>query len=302
MSYILFVLSKICAIVKVVAVKSSGNIASGAKNGTKISLIRSLGCIIVGAIVCAFSGFRPMTETGIWISVLSGVSNAALLFFWILAATSAPLYFVELFCMIGGVVLPLLISTALTGETVGVLGWVGSAILLVAAFLLSKRGGGRINVKTFLIAIMAGLGNMGSVMTQKLYNTYSGGTVADFQLATYAVSAAVLALLLLAFCVHSRHTARKTADTVETVKSGALRGRVLLFISVAIVMMYISQFLSTYASASIPSAVFYPLSYVISMPLIYFCDVVIYKERVTLRGALGIILVTLAGVLINLKP
>lgn len=301
MSYILFVLSKICAIVKVVAVKSSGNIASGAKNGTKISLLRSLGCILVGAAVCAFSGFRPMTETGIWISVLSGISNAALLFFWILAATSAPLYFVELFCMIGGVVLPLLISTALTGETVGVLGWVGSALLLAAAFLLSKRGGGRINVKTILIAVMAGLGNMGSVMTQKLYNTYSGGTVADFQLATYAVCAAALALLLLAFYVHSRVSARAPSDAGETVNGGALRGRVLLFISVAIVMMYVSQFLSTYASASIPSAIFYPLSYVISMPLVYLCDVVIYKEKVTARGIVGIILVTLAGVLINLK-
>jgi drug/metabolite transporter (DMT)-like permease len=157
------------------------------------------------------------------------------------------------------------------------------------------------NAKSFIIAIMAGLGNMGSVMTQKLYNTYSGGTVADFQLATYAVSAAVLALLLLAFYVRSRATARVSSDAAETVNGSALRGKVLLFVTIAIVMMYISQFLSTYASASIPSAVFYPLSYVISMPLIYFCDVVIYKERVTARGIVGIILVTLAGVLINLK-
>jgi drug/metabolite transporter (DMT)-like permease len=66
-------------------------------------------------------------------------------------------------------------------------------------------------------------------------------------------------------------------------------------------MMYAAQFLSTYASAYIPAAVFYPLSYVISMPLIYICDVVVYKEKVTVRGIIGILLVTLAGVLINLK-
>ena len=207
MSYIFLLLSKICSIIKVVAVKNCGNIASGPKNGTKISLIRSLGCILVGSAVCAFSGFEAMTAEGIGISVISGVANAVLLFFWILAATGSPLYFVELFCMIGGVVLPLFISSISLGQTVSVFGWIGSALLIVAALLLSKRGGGKIGVKTLVIAIMAGLGNMGSVMTQKLYNSCSGGTVADFQLATYAVCALTLAVLLLVLSLLSRRPA-----------------------------------------------------------------------------------------------
>ena len=302
MSYILFVLSKICAIIKIVAVKNCGNIASGPKNGTKISLIRSLGCILVGAAVCAISGFEEMTGTGMWISVISGVSNAALLFFWILAATSAPLYFVELFCMLGGVVLPLFISSLTSDQAVSVLGWVGSGLLIVAALLLSKRSGGKINVKTFVIAIMAGLGNMGSVMTQKLYNSYFCGTIADFQLATYSVCALTLAILLLILTALSRRVAMlgNGEDTGYT-KTAPIRGKVLIFIIIATVMTYSSQFLSTAASAGIPAAIFYPLAYVISMPLVYLCDVIVYKEKVTLRGIIGIILVTLSGVLINIK-
>ncbi len=299
MSYILFLLSKIAAIVKVVAVKNSGNIANGAKNGTKISLFRCLGCIAVGTVVCAFSGFAPMTKDGITVSVLSGVSNAALLFFWILAATNAPLYFVELFCMIGGVVLPLFISSFIAETPIGALAWAGSAILLVAALLLSKRGGGKITAKTLIIAVMAGLGNMGSVMTQKLYNSYSGGSVADFQLATYAVSATLLALLLLVMTLVSKKKSASVAD--GDAETSPIRGKVIVLISLAIIMTYTSQFLSTVASADIPEAVFYPLAYVISMPLIYFCDVFVYKEKVTFRGIAGILLVTLSGVLINLK-
>ena len=156
LGYILFVISKIAAVIKVVAVKNCGTVASGPKNSLKINILRSIGCIIVGSGVCLLSGFKPIDGAGLWISALSGLSHAVLLFFWILAAVCAPTYFVEVFCMIGGVALPMLLSPIiLDGEGVRLVQWIGAALLVFAAFFLSKKGnGGRITPKTILIALI----------------------------------------------------------------------------------------------------------------------------------------------------
>ena len=145
---------------------------------------------------------------------------------------------------------------------------------------------------------MAGLGNMGSVMTQKLYNSLSIGTAADFQLYTYLVCVVILALMLF---IMSFVEKKKLPANTDAPSVGTLRGKVLVFIGIAILMMYVSQYLSTVSAGYIPSSVFYPLSYIISMPLIFLADVIIYKERITLRSIVGILLVIASGILVNLK-
>jgi drug/metabolite transporter (DMT)-like permease len=223
-----------------------------------------------------------------------------MLFAWILATASAPIYFIEVFCMIGGVLMPMLLSPFLLGESIGPVQWVGAVLLVFAAFFLSKRGGGRITLKTVLLATMAGLGNMGSTLTMKLFNIHSIGTVADFQLYTYVVCSVTLALVLLFFAIYE-HYAIKKGSMKPDQKASPIRGKVLIFIGIAIVMMYAAQYLSTLSAKGVPAAVFYPLSYVITMPLVYLVDVLIYKERVTARGIIGIVIVTVSGILINLK-
>jgi len=295
MGYVFLVLAKIAAVFKMISVKRCGNIATGAKNSVKINLLRSFGCLLVGLIVCIFSGFESMSGAGIWITVLSGVSNGLLLWSWILSASCAPMITVEVFCMIGGVVIPLVISPILlNGESVTLIQWIGSLLLFGAVFCLSKRGGGnaKITAKSILLMCIAGLSNAGGVISQKLYKAYDGGTNADFQLGTYIFTIAVLALIFLFMqCLMKEK---------ENEKSPKITGRVLVFISIAFIMTYISQFLSTEASGRIPSAVLFPLAYVISMPMIFLVDVLVFKEKITVNNIIGILLVTASGILINI--
>jgi drug/metabolite transporter (DMT)-like permease len=296
MGYIFLLLSKITAIFKMIAVKSSGKIASGAKNNLKINLLRSVGCCFVGAVVCLVSGFRQMDSVGIWISVISGISNGILLFAWLLSAERAPMCLIEAFCMLGGVVFPLLLSPILIkGETISAFEWIGTALLFAAMFCLSRKGGGtRITAAALVFMTLAGIGNMGSVMTQKLYSSLSVGSIADFQLLTYGACAVTLAITLGILSIIDK----KSGNDATRAKFSP---KIILFITVAVVMMYASQFLSTLASGRLSSAVFYPLSYVISMPLVFLIDVLVYKEKVTVQSIIGILLVTCSGVLINLK-
>ena len=294
MGYFYLILSKIAAIIKMISVKKCGSIAKGAKNSVKINLLRSLGCLAVSIVVCLFSGFHEMTKIGIFLAILSGVSNGLLLWSWILAATDAPMITVEVFCMIGGVVIPLIISPLmLEGESVTLLQWIGSLLLFLAMFCLSKRrGNARTTPKSILFMCIAGLSNAGCVITQKFYQSFKGGTVADFQLGTFIFTVTVLAFVLLLMNLFKK-------DNSEKIKE-SLSKKVLFFITVAFIMTYASQFLSTVASGRIAAAVLYPLAYVISMPLIFIVDVLVFKEKITPLNVMGIMLVTASGILINI--
>ncbi len=279
-----------------IAVKRCGKIASGTKNSVKLNLIRSLGCLAVSIIVCLFSGFERMNTRGITATLLSGVANGVLLWSWILAASCAPMITVEVFCMIGGVVIPLLLSPILlVGESVGILQWIGSALLFCAMFCLSakRKIKSKIQVKSILLMCTAGLANAGCVMSQKLYTSYNGGTVADFQLGTYAVTAVVLAMFFGVMRLLSRGKERDTGEVKITKPA-------ILYLCAAFILTYAAQLLSTLSSARIPSAVLYPLSYVISMPLVFAVDIIIFKEKITLRGIIGLLLICTSGILINL--
>ena len=294
MGYLYLILSKLAAVGKMMAVKKCGNIASGAKNSVKINLLRSTGSLAIALIVCIFSGFEKMNSYGILFTVLSGVSQGIMLWSWILAATSAPMITVEVFCMIGGVVIPLIISPiVLDGTSVTVIQWIGALLLFCAMFCLSKRGGGgKITPKSILLMCIAGLSNAGSVISQKFFKEFEGGTNADFQLGTFMFTIAVLAFI---FLMMQLFTKTEKAENPQKINA-----RVIVFICIAFVMTYASQFFSTEASGSISAAVLYPLSYVISMPLVFLVDVIFFKEKVTLNNIIGIILVTASGVLINL--
>ena len=231
-------------------------------------------------------------------TVLSGISNGFLLFSWILAAACAPMITVEVFCMIGGVVVPLIISPiVLDGEKVTVIQWIGALILFAAIFCFSKRkGGGRVNAKSIILMCVAGISNAGTVITQKFYQEFSEdyecGTNADFQLGTYAITIAVLALVLLMMVALKN----KNRDEVQT----KITPRAFVFIVIAFAMTYLSQYTGTFAAGKIDSAILFPLAYIISMPMIFLVDVIFFGEKVSIRGIIGLLIVTASGVLINI--
>ena len=84
MGFFYLITARLAGIFKVIAVKKCGTAAKGAKNSVKINLIRALGCLAVSFVVFAFSQ-SGLDRAGLWISLLSGVSNAFFLLLWILA-------------------------------------------------------------------------------------------------------------------------------------------------------------------------------------------------------------------------
>ena len=292
-------LAKVCAIGKMIAMKKCGKLASGAKNSLLINSIRSMGCAGISLIICLFSGFDAMSGEGYFVSALSGIANAGLLFLWVLCAERCSLCTVEIFCMIGGVVIPLLISPLIfVGETITVFQWLGAIILLPAAYCFSskKKEEKKVSAGSFLLLICACLANAGCVTTQKVYTYYGYGSIADFNLITFLVCTASLLFVLICF----RAIKSKNCEKEVNVSDNFGKNQIIVYIILAIVMLYASQYLGTLSSESLKSALFFPLSYAISMPLTLLTDILIFKERLNIKSIIGLSLVIISIYFINI--
>jgi drug/metabolite transporter (DMT)-like permease len=297
MGYLFLFLSKLSAILKMIAMKKCGNIASGSENSLRINLVRSLGCLVISIVVSCAIGFREMSAVGVWIAVGYGVANALLLFSWVLAAERASLCTVEIFCMAGGVIVPMLVTPLfLSGETVGVLAWVGAALLLPAALLLFPRSsGGSTSISALPMLLLAGAANAGCVLSQKLYAAYGGGTAADFNTVSFATTIPVLVIIYILLRMFKKGANNAENDTKVP------KTLIIVYIIIAIIGLYGAQYLHTLASGLLRSEVLFPLSYAMSMPLTLLTDMVFFRERIRVRGVVGILLAVASAVLCNLQ-
>lgn len=310
MSYLFLIIACLAGICKVIAMKSCGRICPGEYNSVRINTLRACICGLVSAVIFVAAGAQAEWQYW-WIWVLSGLSNAVMMFVWMLCTQRISLIFVETFCLIGSTAIPMLLSPVLyEGETVSLLQWIGMACLLCAVLVLSakpraKAGEGeatdtpvspakkRETILTGVYILLLILSNLGLSLSQKLYPTYAGnGYTAYFNLMTFAIVLACFALVLLCgriFCGKS--------VMPENTASGK---KLLIFVAAAAVMIYVYQFFSTEAAGMMPSAVYYPLARGISMLLNVVADVTVFKQKLTKSTCIGLVFIFAAIILTNL--
>lgn len=295
MGYLFLFISKIIAVLKSVFVKKCGTIAVGFKNNVLTNLIRAFGCFIVSLIMCLIVGFSKMDCVGLTLSILSGVANGLFLCVWLYAVTSVSVCTVEVFSMVGGVVVPLLLSPLLiSGTTLTALKLIGATLLLIAVFAFSKGGiSGKFNALTVTSLIACLICNATVMITQTCYSHYSIGSGEDFQFYTFLFASLTLIIFYLILSAFSKNK----SDKKEKPK---FNKTALIFIFLAIITLYFTNFFSKLSTEYLPQTVFYPLSYVIAMPLTFLVDVVVFKEKITKLNVLGLLLVVSAGVLVNI--
>ena len=132
-------IASFAGITKMAAMKGCGKVCPGAYNSVRINAFRSLLCAAVALAVFLASGARAEKEEW-WLWLISGASNAAMMFAWLLCSERIGLVFVESFCMLGSVAIPLLLAPVLyEGEAVNARQWAGAACLLAALVLLFAK-------------------------------------------------------------------------------------------------------------------------------------------------------------------
>lgn len=298
MGIVYLLISKFATLGKMIAMKKCGKIASGPENSIRINLIRSFGCLIISVIVALAGGMSGMTEIGFLLAVLSGIGSALLLFSWVLAATLAPMSTVEVFCMIGGIVPPLILSPILMeAESVTLIQWIGALLLFPAAICFRAQGEGKSEAKASCIpyVALAAVSNALMVITQKLYASYEGGGASEFNVVGFAVT---LLTLLIIFAVKKlmkpkNNTAVKSTEN----RTKGFSLTIIVYISLAIVMLYGANYFSVLSSYYLPSALLFTLSYAIGMPLTVISDILFFGDKIRVRTVVGALLVIASVIL-----
>lgn len=305
MGYLYLAISKFCAAAKMAAMKNCGDSKDPTTAAVKVNTVRSAIILIVSVIV--FAASRSATADGLWIAVLSGASNAINMLSWIVCATAVSLCVVETFVMIGSVVVPLALSPLLyAGETVSVMQWLGAGLILAAVALFCVGRGAKFSRKGIVWLAVCALSSVGVNISSKLYAVRVGSEYAAFlNLVSFCIVFAFFAVTAAVIVIRNRRkAASKNEEIAEPSEAETkpreffgLPAKTYLWIAIAAVGMYATNYFMTLSSALLPSGVLYPLSYGGGFVITALMDTLIFKQKLTPVRASATVLAVIGAVL-----
>ena len=110
---------------------------------------------------------------------------------------------------------------------------------------------------------------------------------------------AVFAILFAVYYVMERRRAVANGTEDGAPKVELPYKRVWVFIIIAGVSLYVNELFTSYAT-QLPSAIYYPLSKGLNVGCTFLLDVIVFKDKVTVKKIVGFITVIVAIILINI--
>jgi drug/metabolite transporter (DMT)-like permease len=300
------ILSQLGTSAKQFAMKHCGRLAPGPFNSVCINMARALICLVVSILIWIVTDGTTTTPFGHLIIVIAGIGTAFNLFTWILSSRLVSLTLIESVSMIGSLVLPLILAPYLyDGDSVSPVQWVGCLLVIASVFLFMEKGSGRgkegtLWQKIVVVGVCAISTTLAAIF--KKYYTYhikeqGLGSIEYFTFISFVVVVAVFAVLFAVFYGKQKRESVKASNNGQA--SVTLPSRaVWVYVLIAAVSLYVYELFASYA-AQLPSAIYYPLSKALSVGCTFLLDVIVFKDRVTLKKLIGLGIILVAVVLVN---
>ena len=195
-----------------------------------------------------------------------------------------------------GVILPVILCRVFFGESIRWNHIAGILVLTAAAYVLctynSAIGKPRLTFPSLSVLIVCGASYGLSSFSQKWFRYESRADVSVYNFYVYLSAAALLLLCLLFTRKHG-----KDGDSAEN--DGAVRRKLLLYVSLMSLCIFLHSVFSTFAAGYLPASGLYPLmqggALLLSMGMSALC----FGEKITARCVLGIVLALGALILTN---
>ena len=294
MAYLFLTISLLAGATKGYCGKRTSGRIQGWHNAISANLLRMGLCILIGFGVVLFGGeLAGLIPTGkaLAIYALSGISTSVFVVTWLIAVRTSAYVLMNVFLMLG-VIVPMVLGSVCYGEAIHWNQWVGLVVLLVATLLLCSYNNGikqKLTGKAFLVLLISGLANGVTSFSQKMLKyEVPGGSAAVFNFYTYVFSAASLALVLLVY--------RRSAE--EKAQPSPIPS-IMGYLVVMAISLFLNSFFLTKAN-SIPSAILYPLERGVSMILSGLMAALLFKEKMTVKAIVGLILAFIGLLIINM--
>lgn len=278
-------LSVLCGTIKGYCGKKISVYGDTASACVRMQLIRLLICCVVGgAMLLVRMPGTLFADTGeLFVDLLSGVSTAIFVISWTLAAHSDA-YMLVTACNTAAFVVPMFFGFFFFGESINIKQIFGIVAIVIAVFFLvlyNNKTKVKFTWKGFFMLFLLFL-SQGFVNTaQKMYTYYyPTGSNESFQFFTFF--SAALCLLLFDGC-HRIATRGKEPDAPLPMK------KVLPFIAVMAVNLFLASYFLTIATTSVASVVLFPLNSLLSLATATLMAVFFFGEKITWTSAIGLI-------------
>lgn len=283
--------------------KRTSGYVSEYKDAVFTNFIRMFFCIIIGFVmVCVQGGVSQLSTScsTLLITVLSGVTTSIFVVSWLISVRRGAYMMLDVFLMLG-VIVPLVLSKIFFNEEIRVNQWIGLIILFVTVMIMCSYNNQikeKMSISSFLLLVLCGVSSGLTDFSQKLFaRTAPNETAAVFNFYTYIFSALVLLIFFIAAKLKDRDNA---SDSDCSSSALSVLRKVGVYVLIMSICLFANSFFKTLAAGILPSAKLYPLNQGAALILSTFMSRIFFKEKLTGRCIIGIILSFIGLLIINL--
>lgn len=297
MGYLFLGLALTFGIIKAYCGKKTSSAAALPRDAVMINAVRMSICVFIGIAIVLFSGASDTLFSGkvVLISLLSGVANAMFTVSWLLAVHSMAFMLVEVFVM-GGSIIPLLLCSVIYKEKIGVFQIIGVLLLLVAVYCMCTRDSAKrvkIPYHDLIPLLFAAVSSGICDFSQKLFiKEVGGGNTATFNFYTYLFATAILLFALLFLKLKG---AKADAESPRR----NVVAPILHYVVIMAICLFLNVYFKTLAAGHLDAVLLYPLNQGCAVLLSLLMSMLIFKEKMNVKGFVGIGLSVIAMIIIN---
>ncbi len=290
MGYLYLFISLITGATKGLFGKKVSTLVTGTRGAAATNLLRMALCTLI-SILLLVTGIEKVSLVpdgpAIFIGIAAGVTLSAFTITWLLAVQKGAFVLISVAQMFG-VVVTLICSTLVFGTQPTLLQYLGIALLMAAVLVMgsySKKLKGSLTAIAIVLLILCGVSSGLYDFTLKLFTTYSTSSKSMLNLLTYLVSALILGGMVLL-----PQKGEKVAIPWK---------KIVLPILLMSVCLFLNSYFKAFSTQYLPDAALYPIYQAGGLILSTLIGAVFFKERVTVRCVIGLVLAFAAILLLK---
>lgn len=260
------------------------------------NLLRMSFCILIGLCTVAVTdGFSALAIplAILPIPLFSGICTALFVVSWLISVRSGAYMMMDVFCMVG-MLIPMLGGLILYREPIRPMQWVGCALLLCATCIMCSYNNSikkKLTPASVLLLIFCGITNGCTDFSQKMFVRQAAEIpIAVFNFYTYVAAALVLGICLL--LTGAKQQKEQSAEKTDFKP-------ILLYIAIMSVCLFCNSYFKTASAALLPAAILYPLYQGAALILSTGMSAVLFHEKLTWKGIVGILLSFVSLMIVN---
>ena len=270
--------------------------------GGYYNLLSALFALITLCIV-GFDGFNIPT---ILCALATAICLALELFATIEGLKVATLVVNQMFS-VGALIIPCIVGIFFFNEPMTIWQWVGIGLFVIAMYFMvsetkqsETKKSEKISLKAIMLLLLLLLAGGGSMVAQKAFAVVvPNGSVAAYSFLMFALNAIILYVGYGISFLAKNDKLKRLETTVEEKQSIAMPRVLLVYGLILAFAVFVINMLVTELGKHISSAILFSISYAIGIVITILVGAIFYKEKITIRNIIGVVLCVGALALIN---